>query len=356
MSYPFRRARAWPALASAVTIALAAPAAAPAAPSVFTQTAKVVPAGQTPDASWTQASLTDDPQYVVSDNGFTLGLQESNGKLDDGLLTYDVLPLVYRGLFAPTRWLTEGATGAQPHATCDAPALTTSDVVLGWQGSQPGYGYIPFQATSAGLGDDPASWLPSIKAATGLTLTPSSDLPALCARIGGTFVAADTVITRSTSFAAGVAAPLQAKVTELTASLAAAKADLATAKADLAAAKAKGDADVKRLTLEAAPLTVKVPSSATLQRGLEVNVTGPANRRVFVRVQLTEAQRRALKVRYRTLGTGQGTTDAKGKGQVVVQPRPDTAPVLLRQVAAVPTTVVAIAGDRATSLALDLGA
>jgi len=116
------------------------------------------------------------------------------------------------------------------------------------------------------------------------------------------------------------------------------------------------EADVKRLTLEATPFAIKVPSSATLQRGLEVNVTGPPKRPVFIRIQITEAKRKALKLRYRTLGTGAGTTDEKGKALVIVQPRKDTAPILLRLVDALPTTVNAVSGDRAAALALDLGA
>jgi hypothetical protein len=345
MTHPSRRRRARMALAAVAATALVAPAGALAAPSVFTQTAKVVPTGQTPTASWTQTDLADQQQYLVSENGFTLALRETNGKLGHGVLSYDVLPSAYRALFAPARWIAESATDVQPHATCDAPALTADAVVLGWQGAEPHYGYIPFQATSAGLGDDPATWISKVKAATGVTLTATTDLAAACAGIGGTFAPADTVVTSSAALAAGVAGPLQAKITELT-----------TARDAALTAKAKADADVKRLTLEATPFTIKVPSSATLQRGLEVNVAGPPNRPVFIRVQISEAQRKKLKLRYRTLGTGAGKTDEKGKALVIVQPRKDTAPVLLRLVDALPTTVSAVSGDRAAALALDLGA
>jgi len=345
MTHPSRRRRARTALVAVAATALVAPAGALAAPSVFTQTAKVVPAGQTPTDSWTQADLTDQQQYLVSENGFTLALRESNGKLDHGVLSFDVLPSAYRSLFAPTRWITASATGAQPHATCDAPALTADSVVLGWQGAEPHYGYIPFQATSAGLGDDPTKWISKVKAASGVTLTTTTDLAAACAGIGGTFVPADAVVTSSAALATGVTAPLQTKITELT-----------TARDTALAGKAKAEADVKRLTLEATPFAIKVPSSATLQRGLEVNVTGPPKRPVFIRIQITEAKRKALKLRYRTLGTGAGTTDEKGKALVIVQPRKDTAPILLRLVDALPTTVNAVSGDRAATLALDLGA
>jgi hypothetical protein len=325
--------------------ALVAPAGALAAPSVFTQTAKVVGSGQTPTDSWNQADLADQQQYLVSENGFTVALRESNGKLDHGVLSFDVLPSAYRALFAPTRWIAESATGAQPHATCDAPSLTADAVVLGWQGAEPHYGYIPFQATSAGLGDVPSTWISKVKAASGVTLTATTDLNAACAGIGGTFVPADTIVTSSAALAAGVTAPLQAEIAKLT-----------TARDTALAGKAKAEADVKRLTLEATPFTIKVPSSATLQRGLEVNVAGPPNRPVFIRIQISESQRKKLKLRYRTLGTGAGKTDEKGKALVIVAPRKDTAPVLLRLVDALPTTVNAVSGDRAAALALDLGA
>lgn len=345
MTHPSRRRRARTALAAVAATALVAPAGALAAPSVFTQTAKVVPAGQTPTASWTQADLADDQQYFVSENGFPLSLRESNGKLDHGVLSFDVLPSAYRALIAPARWLAESATGVQLHATCDAPALTTDAVVLGWQGAEPHYGYIPFQATSAGVGDVPSTWLSKVKAATGVTLTASTNLATACAGIGGTFAAADTVVASPATLAAGVISPLAADITKLTA-----------ARDTALAGKAKAEADVKRLTLEATPFTIKVPSSATLQRGLEVNVAGPPNRPVFIRIQISESQRKKLKLKYRTLGTGAGKTDEKGKALVIVQPRKDTAPVLLKLVDALPTQVTAVSGDRAATLALDLGA
>jgi hypothetical protein len=345
MTHPSRRRRARTALAAVAATALVAPAGALAAPSVFTQTAKVVATGQTPTASWTQTDLADQQQYVVSENGFTVSLRESNGKLDHGLLSFDVLPSAYRALFTPARWIQESATGVQPHATCDAPALTADAVVLGWQGAEPHYGYIPFQATSAGLGDVPSTWISKVKAASGVTLTASTDLAAACAGIGGILTPADAIVTSSAALAAGVAGPLQTKITELT-----------TARDAALTAKAKADAEVKRLTLQATPFTIKVPSSATLQRGLEVNVAGPPGRPVFIRVQISESKRKALKLRYRTLGTGAGTTDEKGKALVIVAPRKDTAPILLRLVDALPTTVAAVSGDRAATLALDLGA
>ena len=86
------------------------------------------------------------------------------------------------------------------------------------------------------------------------------------------------------------------------------------------------------------------------------DVTGPPNRPVFVRVLITEKQRKKLKLKSLELGTGLGRTDEKGKIRVIVQPNAKTAKVLLKLIDALPVSVVALSGDRAYTLALDLGA
>ncbi|UUY05366.1 hypothetical protein LRS13_07540 [Svornostia abyssi] len=338
--------------AAAIAAALVFPAAADAAPSVFSTTAKVVPAGQTPDGTWTQGNLSDEERYLLNVGGFPLALSESNGKTTGGVVGYDVLPPLYRNLFGKPRWLTEGTTGAQPHATCDVAALNADAAILGWQGDEPAYGYVLFQATAAGLGDDPAKWLPKVKELTGLSLASTTNLTTACTSIGGTFVPADTVVAKSSDLASGLTAPLETKVADLTK----AKDTADTKVADLTKAKAAADAEVKRLTLEATPFKVAVPSSATLQRGLDVNVTGPPNRPVFIRALVTEKQRRELKIPVKTLGTGTGFTDAKGKAKVIVQPRKDSAPVLLRWQVAIPVQIAAVSGDRQNTLVVSLGA
>jgi hypothetical protein len=333
-------------IAAAVMAAtLAAPVAANAESSLFSSAAKVIPAGQTPDASWTQSSLGDEARYFVDVNGFPLVLKESNGVTGGGIVDFNVLPSAYRNLFSKSRWLDEGSTGAQAHATCDVAALDDPNVILGWQGDQPAYGYIPFQATSAGLGDDPASWLAKLKAATGLTLTATTDLAAACKSLGGTFAPADAVVATPASLATGLTAPLQAKIDSLTA-----------AKAASDATAAKAQADVKRLALEASPFKLTVDSNTTLQRGLKVTISGPPNRPVFIRALVSDKQRRQLKIPFKTLGTGSGATDAAGKGVVIVQGRKDTAPVLLRWQTPVPVTLAAVSGDRQASPIAYLGA
>lgn len=339
--------------------ALAAPGAAAAAPVVFATTAKLVPPGLTPTVATLPADLTNEPQYLLSNGGFTYSVRESNAKLDGGILDTAKLPTAYRSVIPTSRWLSEAATGAQPHATCNVASLNDPATVLGWQGAEPAYGYIPFQATSAGLGDDPASWLARVQTATGLALTPATNLATACAGLGGTFVPADTVVTPAAPFAAGLTAPLAARVATLEASIAsltAAKTSADAAKASAEAAKASADDQIKALKLNAATATVKVSSSATLQRGLEVDYAGPPGRKVFVRVVLSEAQRKQLKLRYRTLGRGSDTVAANGKVRVIVEPKPETASVLLTQTTALPVVVQAVSGDRAVNLAVDLGA
>jgi hypothetical protein len=329
---------------AAVAATLAVPSAATALPSVFETTARFVPVGQTPLPSWTSLDLTPESRYLVTNAGATYSLRESNGRLSGGILAGDRLPASYRSVITKTQWLAEGDTGAQPHATCDVPSLNAESAILGWQGAEPAYDYVPFQATTAGLGDDPASWLPTVKAATGLTLTPATNLSTACTGLGGTFVPADTVVAPAASFAGALTAPLEAQVKKLQAD-----------KAAVDAAKAKADAEVKRLTLENTPLKVAVSTAATLARGLEVDVTGPPNRLVFVRVTVSEYQRKKLKIKYRTLGVGTGTSDAKGKVRVVAAPRKDTAGVLLKQQTALPVTVNALTGDRTATLVVSLG-
>ncbi|MBJ7330327.1 MAG: hypothetical protein JHC95_10545 [Solirubrobacteraceae bacterium] len=332
------------AAAALTAAALVAPASAAAAPSVFSTTAKVIPAGQTPDATWTQANLDPQTRYSLNVNGFPVTLNETNGDLTGGVVGYDVLPPLYRNLFAKPRWLTEGATGAQPHATCDVAALTADSAVLAWQGDEPAYAYIPFQATSAGIGDDPAKWLPTVKTATGLTLTETTDLSAACTQLGGTFTAADTIVDKPAVLASGLTAPLETKVTELN-----------TKVTDLTKAKSTADAQIAALKLEAAQFKLTIDANTLLARGLKATVTGPPNRPVFIRALVTQKQQKILKLKYQTLGTGTGATDAKGKGVVVIQPNKKTAGILQRWQVPIPVTFDALSGDRHTTLVQHLG-
>ena len=99
--------------------ALAAPAAASAHPSVYTDTAQVVADPSDP------GTLTPQTRYVVANHGFTYVLRESNGLVaadHQGVFDYKSLPGPYRATLATWDDLLEaGAGGAQAHATCQVP-------------------------------------------------------------------------------------------------------------------------------------------------------------------------------------------------------------------------------------------
>ena len=145
------------------------------------------------------------------------------------------LPGAYRGQpgFTKTRLLAEGDTGAQAHATCSGvPALASESAILGWQGTDPFYTYVPFQATTAGLEDDPAMWLDDVKALTGVTLTPSTNLTTACWGLGGTLVPADATQSTNAAFNSGAlehaTAPLDEEIVKLKAEKAQLEAQLGT--------------------------------------------------------------------------------------------------------------------------------
>lgn len=273
--------------AAVAATTLALPALAGAHGSVYTDTAKVAPSPL--PANPTQADLLDQTRYVVTNHGYTYVLRETNDRPGvAGMLSFAKLPSAYRATFASdkARWLAEAGTGAQPHATCSTPELDALSAVLSWQGNDPFYGYIPWQATSAGLEDDPSLWLPRISVITGRTLTPAmtvDQLKASCEGIGGTFYPADTVNTSTASLNSGYAgdlvAPLDSLIGQLNAekltlqgaldtagderdaavvAKAAAEQELITARAAKAAAETRvaaaeaavGAADAARITAE----------------------------------------------------------------------------------------------------------
>ncbi len=305
----FRRA----AVAVAVA-ALVAPAAAAAHGSVFTVTAKTV-VGPVPA---TAGGLVDQTQYVVTNHGYTYVLRESNGASDKGMINFKVLPSAYRNQagFTKARLLSEGDTGAQPHATCrNVPQLESLAAILAWQGTDPFYNYVPFQSTSAGLEDAASSWIPVVLAQTGVNLATVTDFAAACASIAGTYVPADTTQTTSASLNAGqvsdALAPFQAQVaslqgdvgtlegenTTLTARIATLEDENeALAAAKTAAEKAAAEALAAQKAAEARPAAVPVaPAASERERKLAVSlhakrfpgrpgaialVTGPAGAKV----------------------------------------------------------------------------
>ena len=178
--------------AAVAAAALALPAVASGHGSVYQFTAKTVadPAAPPPN----QAGLADQVQYVVTNHGFTFVLRESNGQAGTrGMVNYKLVPGPYRNQagFEPgapgtrTRLLAEGDSGVQPHATCLGAADIDSEAdVLAWQGDDPFYNYVPFQAAAAGLEDEPDAWLDVIEAETAVDrsqLANATDAAAACA-------------------------------------------------------------------------------------------------------------------------------------------------------------------------------
>jgi hypothetical protein len=322
-------------LATALT--LVAAAAASAHPSVFFVTAKTVPDPNNPPA--TAAGLGDQQQYLVTNHGYTYALRESNGATDKGLLNYKVLPGAYRNQpgFTQARKMSEGDTGAQPHATCRGASALDENAVLAWQtggdhGNDPFYAYIPWQKTSAGLEDDPASWIPVVQSATGVNLS-SLDTPAqfeaACEQpsVGGTYTPADAMQTTAQALNSGTIAqatdPLNAQIATLTeqksdddaaAAAAAAAQKAAEQKAASAeAALAQARADLARALLNGERMRVSLdPASFGAADGTTARITGPALQPVGVRMILTKARARRLGLRSRVIGTATGAFGADG--------------------------------------------
>jgi hypothetical protein len=195
-------------------VALALPAAASAHPGVYTVTQKVAGAGCTFP---TTGCLTDRTQYAVANDGWALGFTEDNGltAAGGGLINYKRMPSSWRAPMSAQDKLdyADAGTALQAHATCTLPALDDS-AIKAWQGNDPFFDYVPWQSKSAGLGDDPAKWIPVVKAATGVDLSGMTDAQAQAA-CTGTYHKADTPSNIADALLASVTSPLQSQVTQL---------------------------------------------------------------------------------------------------------------------------------------------
>jgi hypothetical protein len=293
--------------ALAVVAVLAVPALASAHPSVYTDTARVIADPANPGV------LTDQIRHVVTNHGFTYVLRESNGATDKGVMTYSKLPSAYRNRpgFTKTQWLVEGDTAAQAHATCRGVAsLEAEEAVLAWQESDPFYTYVPFQVTSAGLEDDPSHWLPVVRSRTGVDLTRVADPAAACTGLGGTYVPADAMQTPAASLASGTVAeataPLNAQIEQL--------------KKDKAAADAATAAALARVGLMDTPLKVTAAPSGKLGSGIQVKVTGRPLAPVTVRLLVSPARKKSLKLGSRVLTSQTVALAADGTKTVTLKP------------------------------------
>jgi hypothetical protein len=214
-----------------VAAALALPAVAAAHPAVYDVTKKVAPGGcEWPDTG----GCMDDgaKRYVVVNHNIPVAFDETNGldENDGGVINFQRFPGAYRST-VPTAadWLAvlPPRTGVQAHATCDATATSNAANIVGWQGAEPFYAYIPWQSTAAGIDDDPADWIDYVQTLTGVDLTgmDASAAEAACEALDSgtaTYHPADTPL--ATSIASGLVAhevehavePLQAEIDLLT--------------------------------------------------------------------------------------------------------------------------------------------
>jgi hypothetical protein len=363
------RLRAAGALAALALAAL--PAAASAHPGVYTLTATTAPAGVTYP---TTAGLGSETQYAIANDGWALGLRETNGLAGSGgMINYKTMPGTWRvGMTSAQKLHFPAAqTGVQAHATCQGVAALQDDAtVLAWQSADPFYAYIPWQKTSASLGDVPDKWIPVVKAATGVdlsTLTTVGDFTAACAGLGGTYVPADVSSNISSANVAAATAPLNAQIATLQSQLGTALAKITRLEGDnatLAAGKAASDqaaasaangqaaadgrateAEAARLAQAGRPLTMKLATRSFPADRAVAMVTGPAGTTVTVTGQIRVGPAATLGLSSRVVARATTTIDASGAALVTLRPSKLAVRALRAHgAAATPVTVIADSG------------
>jgi hypothetical protein len=233
------------AIAFAAICSLAIPASALAHPQVYSLTPKKTPSGCTfeahEDGSCLEAGTV---RYAIANDGYSMTFTETAGSNPSrGIINYQLIPSGFRTwkVGEVTHKMTalqllefaslHGAnTTVQPHATCDLAVLNEPATIASWQEAEPFFNYVPWQKVSAGLGDEPSSWIPVVqeKMEVDLATLPSDD-PAtkevneeaeaaktLCEGKGGTYYKADTGSNPATGAIAeaveGAVVPLEAEI------------------------------------------------------------------------------------------------------------------------------------------------
>jgi hypothetical protein len=355
--------------------ALAVPAAASAHPSVYTGTATIVNPSPPPD-------FTDQDRHMVTNHGYTTVLRETNNvDAPGGVVSYALLPGALRDTLTPAEVLATGGTGAQAHATCQGvTALATVDAITGWQEGDPFYNYVPFQKASAGLDDNPADWIADVQGLTGVDLSTVSDDPApaatqleaLCesAPLNGTFAPADQTQNTFAALASGTVehetAPLFARISALETFTGQLQAQKTAAEQAAAAARTQAGqattlqqenqalkAEVARLKLEATTLRIRPlgrQSPAQLAaNGAAVQVTGPAGKRVTVRLLVSAAVAKALGLSSRVLGKETATIGDNARARVRITLGSRAKRALRRADRSMMVSFDAVSGDRSAS-------
>jgi hypothetical protein len=334
-------------------LALAVPASAAAVPSVHTVVAKTGDAGVTYLTDPTGAALTTtQAQYVVSADGYAVGFEEDNGVTGGGVLDYSVLPSAYRAPMTAEQKRTYGPaqTDVQPHATCSGVAALSSGAnILAWQpqaGDDPSYNYVPWQKASAGLGDDPSTWIPVVKAATGVDLSTRSTVASFttaCAGLGGTYHPADSSATVADVLIANAAAPLQKQLTALAKAKDKSDKALATEKAARKLAESAYSAQFTR------PIALTLAAKRFAPQNGVAMITGSVTDPVTVTVEVTRKQKSALGLSSRVLAEANGTIGADGAVLLTLKPDKATAKRLAKHKGRVRVTVLAVSGGNEDS-------
>jgi hypothetical protein len=337
-------------------LALAVPASAAAVPSVTSVDGKLDAGGATFLTDPTGAGLTTQTRYVVSSDGYAAGFAETNGVSGGGVIDYSVLPADYRAPATAEEKRTYPAaqTDVQPHATCSGvAALADGANILAWQGRDPAFNYVPWQKTTAGLGDDPAKWIPLVRTATGVDLSATADLRAACEGLGGIYHAADTSSSIADALIANALAPLQRQITTLQGQVA--TLTRARAAADRAAATARdaqkaAEAAYQALFTKPIALTLAAKRFAP-EHGVAL-VTGSPTDPVTVTLEVTRKKARKLRLADPVLAEATGVIGADGAVLLTLKPERS----VLRKLAArrgrrsvIPAKVNAVSGGNADS-------
>lgn len=313
-------------------LALALPASASAVPSVTTVAAKLDTPGVTFLTDPSGAGLTPQARYVVSADGWTAGYAESNGVTGGGVIDYSVLPTDYRAPATPAEKLAYPAaqTGVQPHATCSGvTALSDSANVLAWQGRDPSYAYVPWQKTSAGLGDDPTKWIPVVRTATRVDLSATTDFRRACTDLGGTYHAADTTSSVADALIAAATAPLQRQITTLQGQVATlTRARAASDRAAATARDAQKLAEAAYQALFTKPISLTLATKRFVLGSGVVMVTGSPTDPVDVTLEITRKKARKLGLSSPVIAEALGELNADGAALLTLKPDQDVLDAL----------------------------
>jgi len=313
-------------------LALALPASAAAVPTVTSVDAKLDAAGVTFLTDAPGAGLTSQARSVVSADGFAAGFAETNGVTGGGVIDYSVLPADYRAPMTAAEKLDYPAaqTGMQPHATCDGvAALADGANVLAWQGRDPYYAYVPWQKTTAGLGDDPTKWIPVVRTATGVDLSATTDFRRACTDLGGTYHAADTASSIADVLIANALAPLQAQIASLRRARDASDRAAATARdAQRAARDAQRLAEAAYQALFTKPIELTLAAKRFAPGSGVVMVTGSPTDPVHVTLETAKRTARKLGLSDPVLAEVDGEIGANGAVLLTLKPERDVLKAL----------------------------